>query len=222
MTDQPTPVAVKGHLRLLAMQHILLHPGCTSADVAGTIDATIGSVSGVLGDLAREGLLARYRDGRFYRYIYSDQVEFCGKSVDGVSDTLSEVRGEWADARFKCADLEKENETLSDRLTASEEGHALTQKYLQDANAQVLGLVAQSEALAAQVLALETWRDEALEKHPELVVVDPLLVQAREIVANIKRRENADPGLIGKLIAGDFDKILPVRSALAALRAATS
>lgn len=76
--------------------------------------------------------------------------------------------------------------------------------------------------LQDKVDELYAWKQEAIAKHPDLQPVDPLLEQARKIVADMYRNmSEKSPGLsetAGRVEDGQFDNHASVLSAIAALR----
>lgn len=77
--------------------------------------------------------------------------------------------------------------------------------------------------LQDKVDELYAWKQEAIAKHPDLQPVDPLLVQARKIVAGIYRsKPDVDEGALDIADCvedGLYDHAPAVQAALAALRA---
>lgn len=178
-------------LRQRVFQHVVEHPGLTSTDVGVRLNENRTSVSDALGTLCADGLLARYKDGRFFRYVDVKAVEL------------------WASA-----DVKPDTRVVAELREANARLH----KYLDEAQAQVVALVAEEADLTAQVQTLEAWRDMALGKYPDLAPVDPLLRKAREIAATIAGDRGAGSALIHDILTGQKDGSGAVQVALAALR----
>lgn len=73
------------------------------------------------------------------------------------------------------------------------------------------------EALQKRLAELEAWREEAIAKHPELAPVDPVLIEAREIGAEICRN-NGSTRMATEVLAGDHDEGLAMRAIAEAIR----
>jgi hypothetical protein len=81
----------------------------------------------------------------------------------------------------------------------------------------------EQDALAkmhAQIAELQAWKATAIEKHPDLAKTDPLLLKAREIVAEVQRGKVQDPATITRLLAGEYDHGAAVQATLLALKSA--
>lgn len=80
------------------------------------------------------------------------------------------------------------------------------------------GLNARLEELKAKVQELETWKEQAIERFPDLAVA-PLLLKARKIVAE-ETRASGDGILANHIMAGHKDATMLVRVTLKALEEA--
>lgn len=73
------------------------------------------------------------------------------------------------------------------------------------------------EALRAQVAELEAWKAAAIAKHADLKPVDPMLIRARRIVAQMYN-ESDFPGVSpARVLEGHYDSDVVVQAVLAAL-----
>lgn len=76
--------------------------------------------------------------------------------------------------------------------------------------------------LQAKVDELYAWKQDAIAKHPDLQPVDPLVVQARKVVADLYRAkpdaDAATDNLARFIEEGHYDGLVEVKAAVAALR----
>jgi hypothetical protein len=144
-----------------------------------------------------DGLLSRQKKGAHFYYFILDEQH-----------TLAEGRRKLAEAEAALAEAEA--------ALARERGLAHTQ--LVDTQEQVVTVLAQNAGLSAQIAELQAWKADAIKKHPELASPDPLLLKAREIVAEVQRDKMQDPSTLGRLLAGGYDSGSAVQAALLALK----
>ena len=180
-------------LRERALRAIITNPGHTSIDVADRLNENTTSVSDALGNLMREGLLARYRDGRCFRYVKASDVEMVtdAPAADSeLAEQLEEAQGQLSEREAELAELEK---TLAERVVELRNAHA-------------------------RINALMKWRDEAIDKHPDLDPERMLLLRAREIAARVGREDQFADNIIEGILSGDYDHMSMVKGILFGLR----
>jgi hypothetical protein len=199
-----TQTPIRGELRRAVYAHVQNNPGCTSVDVASHFPEQAGSVGGTLSHMHDDGLLSRQKKGAHFYYFILDEQH-----------TLAEGRRKLAEAEAALAEAE-DDLTQTEAALARERGLAHTQ--LVDTQEQVVTVLAQNADLSAQITELQAWKADAIKKHPELASPDPLLLKAREIVAEVQRDKMQDPSTLGRLLAGEYDSGSAVQAALLALK----
>ena len=86
-----------------------------------------------------------------------------------------------------------------------------------EAEAMIERLASRISKLVKVVSELAKWKADAIAKHPDLAPVDPLLLKAREIVAQISTN-NRNHVMASRVLEGAYDNTDVVQAALAALR----
>lgn len=85
------------------------------------------------------------------------------------------------------------------------------------AEAMIERLASRITKLVKAVKDLTAWKADAIAKHPDLAPVDPLMLKAREIAAQISTN-NRNHVMASRVLEGAYDNTDVVQAALAALR----
>lgn len=141
---------VNGSTRRKVLTFVHSNAGATSEDMAAALNSTPTVTSTAAKALCDQGVLARQRVGRPFRYFVPERAP---TATDAVEQTTGKQTTESVGER---ADLDRQ---IIESLRVD---------------------VAEMEA---EIDALEAWKADAIARYPDLGLVDPLLVKAREIAA---------------------------------------
>lgn len=226
MTQTPD----QGTLRRAVFAHVQNNPGCTSADVATHFPDKAGSAASTLSSLHHDGLLSRQKLGSHYHYIVAEKrdaptpTEAQLAATAKVARRLTEVEAQLAKTRAQLSETEDELSEAEEELEMARGYAAQLKKTAQieqvNTQQQVVTVLAENDALSAQIAQLKAWKANAIEKHPDLGETDPLLLKAREIVAGVVVKRGGTQEMLDRLLGGQMDDVPSMQAALLALQSA--
>lgn len=188
----------KNTLQEAVLNHIKANPGSTYATIATALDITEKQASQTLSHLYVKKFVTRQRQGYHYVYMLAEQPK-PAPQVIGVPKLYVAEDGVTLVTDEPELPLEPSVELSAKKAEAVAE-------LLSD---QVFEI----DRLRKEVAGLRQWKADAIAKYPDLDV-DPLLLKARQIVADLYPNEDIKRDVLD----GGHDAHSSVKGTLAALR----